>query len=108
MSAIMNRGLKLVNEAVEADNAKEYQLALDKYRLAMETLMMALKRASCCAREREREWPLEYHPLNPPSRRICPRPHPSTKLLPHRRKEPVDALRRAGAHAGVHAASRRA
>ena len=77
MSAIMNRGLKLVNEAVEADNAKEYQLALDKYRLAMETLMMALKRASCCAREREREsGPWNTTPSTRPPGAYAPDPTP--------------------------------
>ena len=91
MSAIMNRGLKLVNEAVEADNAKEYQLALDKYRLAMETLMMALKRASCCARERECPWnttpstrpPGAYapDPTPPPNSSHTDEKNPSTRSV---------------------------
>jgi hypothetical protein len=44
--AVMDRGLKKVAAAIEADNAKEYQLAFNLYKEAMEILMIALKRAS--------------------------------------------------------------
>ena len=44
--AVMDRGLKKVGEAIQADNAKEYQQAFNMYKEAMEILMVALKRAS--------------------------------------------------------------
>ena len=87
--AVMDRGLKKVGEAIQADNAKEYQQAFNMYKEAMEILMVALKRASrsfstYAARASPTVFRHAHAPATPPT--LCPTAFPADEKNPATRK----------------------